>query len=667
MSGKPHRKTRGQGGSKQAHAIAAIIFFALCVCIVPLSHATEDQIELGSAPVFPEFDQSMAAQAIPQSDRVLLSIGLTVDPTDREQSRNFYYDYYDQSVPSIAWTGNASTCAAGTTTDDFKDAIATRINYFRAMAGVPADIMMVGEYSAKSQEAALMMSAQGALSHTPPISWACYSEDGAEAAGSSNLALGMYGVGAIAGYMQDPGTSNAAAGHRRWILYPQTEDMGTGDVPSGTQAASNSLWVFDDNMWGTRPAVRDGFVAWPPPGYVPYQVTYARWSFAYPGADFSGATVTMTKNGQGVPVALEPYSSGYGENTLVWRVNNMGTGDSWPQPADDTDYSVSVSNVMISGQSQNFNYTVTVFDPGFAVTAPAPQPPAKATLLAPSGTIASAAPTFQWNKVDGSTWYYLWVNNASGAIIKKWYTAAQVDQGSLCSVVSPNTLASGPYTWWIQTWNSYGYGPWSAAMSFTVGVAAPPGVATLVSPSGAISNATPDFTWNPVSGSTWYYLWVNNASGAIIKKWYTAAQVAQGSVCSVISPISLASGNYTWWVQTWNSYGYGPWSAAMSFMVGSDTPPGRATLVSPSGVITNATPNFTWNPVSGSTWYYLWVNNASGAIIKKWYTAAQVAQGSVCSAISPSTLANGTYTWWIQTWNSNGYGPWSAAMSFTVQ
>jgi hypothetical protein len=33
---------------------------------------------------------------------------------------------------------------------------------------------------------------------------------------------------------------------------------------------------------------------------------------------------------------------------------------------------------------------------------------------------------------------------------------------------------------------------------------------------------------------------------------------------------------------------------------------------------------------------------------------------------APSSLANGSYTWWIQTKNGDGNGPLSSSMSFTV-
>lgn len=103
------------------------------------------------------------------------------------------------------------------------------------MAGVPADIKINLSWSADNQQAALLMIANGQLNHYPPPSWTCASTNaaGVAAASKSNIALGMYGADSIDGYMVDPGSGNAAAGHRRWILYPYTMKMGTGGVWAG--------------------------------------------------------------------------------------------------------------------------------------------------------------------------------------------------------------------------------------------------------------------------------------------------------------------------------------------------------------------------------------------------------------------------------------------------
>lgn len=84
-----------------------------------------------------------------------------------------------------------------------------------------------------------MMLAEGRLSHEPDSNWAGYSSTGRGFAGS-NLGLGhtVGGLGGIDGFMQDPGEQNTEVGHRRWILYPQTRQMGTGNVRRGNRQAT---------------------------------------------------------------------------------------------------------------------------------------------------------------------------------------------------------------------------------------------------------------------------------------------------------------------------------------------------------------------------------------------------------------------------------------------
>jgi len=146
--------------------------------------------------------------------------------------------------------------------------------------------------------------------------------------------------------------------------------MATGDVPAQSpHSAANALWIFDGNFGGPRPATRTPYVSWPPPGYVPYQVAFVGWSFAYPGANFSNAVVVMRSNNVAMSVSLETLHTGSGENALVWQPVNFFTS----KPAADIVYSVTVSNVLISGGSSNFSYNVTVFDP--ATLGPDSYPP----------------------------------------------------------------------------------------------------------------------------------------------------------------------------------------------------------------------------------------------------------------------------------------------------
>ncbi len=298
-----------------------------------------------------------------------------------------------------------------------------------------------------------------------------------------------------------------------------------------------------------------------------------------------------------------------------------------------------------------------------------------ATLISPTGVITGSTPTYRWNHVAGVAWYYLFVNDSNGNVFKQWYDAAIVCSGGICAANPSITLGPGSFTWWIQTWSIVGYGPWSNPLSFNTPVPTPPTVATLVSPTGNIgANYSPTYTWNAVvveaggneeSSATWYYLWVQGAAGKVHAQWYQASSICSGGICSVQPPITLSSGNYNWWVQTWNSVGSGPWSAPMSFTIPLPAPPVQATLISPNGGIATNNPTYTWNAVSGSTWYFLWVDGPSGNILKTWYSAAQANCAATCSVAGATPgLSAGTYTWKVQTWNEGGSGPWSANMTF---
>jgi hypothetical protein len=292
------------------------------------------------------------------------SEGFDLDTSRRESVRNFYNALYPASSGiAIGWSGDAARCLAGDTGAAYKEAVRLRVNFFRALAGVPAAIVFDSEYNRKAQEMALMIAANRDVSHLPPSSWLCYSADGAEAGAKSNLALGSAGPDAVTGYIEDRYANNYTVGHRRWLLYPQTRVMGTGDVLTADYTGANSLWVHDDaHYWDSRPPVRDQFVAWPPPGYVPYPLVFARWSFSYPGADFSQASVGMSHQGQPLSLEMEAQEQGYGENSVVW----VPALDLPAAVSQDSAYQVSLRNVRINGVAQAFDYTVTVFDPARA-------------------------------------------------------------------------------------------------------------------------------------------------------------------------------------------------------------------------------------------------------------------------------------------------------------
>jgi len=96
--------------------------------------------------------------------------------------------------------------------------------------------------------------------------------------------------------------------------------------------------------------------------------------------------------------------------------------------------------------------------------------------------------------------------------------------------------------------------------------------------------------------------------------------------------------------------------------------PSAATLISPDGTAVNlGKPFFLWKVVSAATEYRLKVANGSATVVDDvWNLATSVCSGSFCGATAPTSLPNGSYTWWVQTRNADGEGPLSPPMLFGV-
>jgi hypothetical protein len=324
---------------------------------------------------------------------VLASSGLhaTIAPFDtasRTAVADAYHNTYLplKSTPS-GWNGNVASCNAGTTTTAHQQATIDAANFYRVMVGLP-QVNLVTDNAAvnRARQAALISARNEVLDHEPLPSSLCYSAAGYEGAKTSNLSLGAgfgaqvsaAGPGAIDGYIDDSFALDSL-GHRRWVLYQLQTGFATGDIvnPSGYStnalrvmpAPSEAMSLFWSASYGSLPA-SPAWAAWPSPNFVPGQMLpSASWSLSYPGADFSGATVSVTTaNGISIPTTVSALPSGYGDDTLSFQpaIPAFSPG------AADTSYKVVVSGVG-NASNTSYCYTVTVFDPdmpGLVTTAP---------------------------------------------------------------------------------------------------------------------------------------------------------------------------------------------------------------------------------------------------------------------------------------------------------
>jgi hypothetical protein len=252
---------------------------------------------------------------------------------------------------SAGWTGSTSSCRAGSASDTYDAATIESINWFRRMSGLTI-VTEDAQASGNAQQTALMMHAQNNLSHFPGTSWKCHTAAGASTAAVSNLTLGVVGPRGVIGQIEDPGVGNEALGHRRWLLFPELESVG---IANTTRASV--VRVIGD--FGPRESSSD-WVSWPPPGFVPDETVFDRWSISYAGpgsVDFSNATVKVRENGRSVGVRVLPLSNGFGDPTLAWEVTGIAPG-----APGDVVYTVDVTNVRVGGRSMNRSYSFTSFD-----------------------------------------------------------------------------------------------------------------------------------------------------------------------------------------------------------------------------------------------------------------------------------------------------------------
>ena len=339
-----------------------ILSFVVLVGMLPQCTGAQ---QLGDPPRDPSAD---SVPRNPGSIQLLSSVA-PIDTSNRNAVVRSITTSTLRQRPGCLVDWKRSFVHGGATSAAYREATSP-VNYYRAMAGLPGTVVLDGALDSAYQESALMMSANGALNHYPPSTWFCYTSAGAAAAANSNITLFDAGPEANVLYVDDAGMGNDAVGPRRWVLSP-LQTTATGSVISFGITASN-VKVVGTGAWGSRPATPE-FVSWPPPGFVPYQILPSgseRWSMSISGADFSAATVSVTKAGVAVPISLLPIDPNYGDHTLVWRVSGISYG----APPNDESYDVSVSNVRIGTVTRMFMYTVTVIDPVLAVP-PAPGAP----------------------------------------------------------------------------------------------------------------------------------------------------------------------------------------------------------------------------------------------------------------------------------------------------
>jgi hypothetical protein len=250
-------------------------------------------------------------------------------------------------------------------------------------------------------------------------------------------------------------------------------------------------------------------------------------------------------------------------------------------------------------------------------------------------------------------------------VLNQWFPADLYCDDTTCSVPQAQspTLGGSTYTWQVQAYTPAGAAAWSPVVTFSPNPQTLPPAVSGMKVNG-LPNANPKdkpvFTWNKVDVATSYRVYVSGTNGVMLDTWVTSVKACPGSVCSVEMPTTLAPDKYTWWVQTYNVLGYGPWRKSTFSVLSA---PSAVTNLDPSGTIADTEPVFSWEPAANSSQYHVYITGTDGVVLDKRYNSATICNISQCSLPSPVTLVSGySYTWSVMSYNTSaGYGVWESA------
>jgi len=392
---------------------------------------------------FPGISVAWIPGTYPVPPARMASSGFAVDNQNRNDVISFWQAVYQASEgyeSRVAWNGNY-TGTPGTTSAAFVNDVERRLNYFRAMCGVPAnaqlntgskvvieltDLFKPASSTLKSvaaQQSALMLirnynptlGTDPAITHDPVSSLVGWSAAAWNASAKGNFSFGLYGPGAVTEYMLEAYTNgsfvsswNSDVGHRRWCIFPPATDYATGDQPgsSAMRPASNVLYVMQNNE-EYRTDVGNNFVPYPAAGYFPAPINSPFWSLSCANANFSVATVTMkTADNKTIPVTSIKRKTGFGDPAIVWQVRaDVAARNVYS----DTTYKVRVDGISGVGIPTFYEYQVTLINPdqltsSQLISGPSKPPsnaPATYGFTAPPGAESVQVATF---KRSAATW-----------------------------------------------------------------------------------------------------------------------------------------------------------------------------------------------------------------------------------------------------------------------
>lgn len=279
----------------------------------------------------------------------------------------FYPDFRVLSAPLFAEQPDIPACRGGRLHENAIREAWQALNGIRSLHGLAP--VETDRYDTAATQAALMLAANGSLSHSPPVSWRCHTAAGAQALAGSLLSGGVTARNIafhtpaqdIIAWLTDNNAANDSIGHRRWLLDPFLGKVAYARVSGSTGGRKVTVASVLHVTGIARPAAGPELIAYPYQDY-PSRFFHADSLLSLSllvdrqrrqgnaAVDFSAARVRIA-SASGEPLRVRDIASdrqAFGlPNNLQFRPVGIRHG---------VRYEVSVDGVRVGGLQKSYRY-----------------------------------------------------------------------------------------------------------------------------------------------------------------------------------------------------------------------------------------------------------------------------------------------------------------------
>ncbi len=279
------------------------------------------------------------------------------------------------------------------------------------------------------------------------------------------------------------------------------------------------------------------------------------------------------------------------------------------------------------------------------------------TQFTPTGAGVNTKPAYTWSAITGATKYVVLIKK--GLVVTTVTALPKICKLNLCTLKSSKALAIGSYTWQVQAY--IGLVPQTASEEKTFSIASTTPVQ--VSPRTYAAVAHPlIINWLPVPTATSYQ--VINYIGKKGTTYSISAAICGPALCTYQLP-ELPLGTYSWKIKAYFGKSAKSFSPNLAFTVTqlSNLVP---TPASPTGLINDNTPAYTWSTMTQATKYEYNVFK-NGELIIDHEVLAKDCTITTCTITAPEFVLNGDYTWNVRAFLYGAWQPYSEVLNFTAE